>query len=274
MSALWRGTIMKFHFASMEIGRSKALIIERPDVYNPKFLLGSFHYLNKMSEKDLTTYFNYVNSKKCESFILDSGAFSMIMLEQKGKEQNAELEKYIAEYIAFIKKWKIKRYIELDIDSVIGYDKVKEIRNKLEKETGVKSMPVFHNKYRTKKDLDEIIENYDYICISNYNLKKTGTNTIKSIKNFVLYCNSKGIKVHGLALTGKKITEEVPFYSVDSSSYTKTLRFGGYSIFDNKHKKMVNYNTENRLTKKGIEFYYIKTFNEWKKYQKYLEEKI
>ena len=115
---------MKFHFASMEIGRSKSLTIERLDVYNPKFLLGSFHYLNKMSEKDLTTYFNYVNSKKCESFILDSGAFSMIMLEQNGKEQNADLEKYIAEYIAFIKKWKIKRYIELDIDSVIGYDKV------------------------------------------------------------------------------------------------------------------------------------------------------
>ena len=55
------------------------------------------------------------------------------------------------EYIAFIKKWNVKQYIELDIDSVIGYDKVKEIRNKLEKETGVKSMPVFHNKYRTKK---------------------------------------------------------------------------------------------------------------------------
>ena len=227
-----------------------------------------------MSEKELTTYFNYVNSKKCESFILDSGAFSMIMLERNGKKQNVDLEKYIAEYIAFIKKWKIKRYIELDIDSVIGYDKVKEIRNKLEKETGVKSMPVFHNKYRTKKDLDEIIKNYDYICISNYNLKKTGTNTIKNIKNFVLYCNSKGIKVHGLALTGKKITEEVPFYSVDSSSHTKTVRFGGYSIFDNEHKKMVSYNTENRLTKKGIKFYFTKTFNEWKKYQKYLEEKI
>ena len=261
---------MKFHFASMEVKRMQFLNVENLDRYNPKFLLGSFYYLKKIPKEDLISYFKYVNSKKCESFILDSGAFSMIMLEEKGKEQNTDLDKYISEYIAFIKKWNIERYIELDIDSVIGYEKVKEIRRRLEKETGVKSMPVFHNKYRTKKDLDEIIKNYDYVCISNHNLKKTGTNTIKNIKNFVLYCNSKGIKVHGLALTGKKITEEVPFYSVDSSSYTKTLRFGGYSIFDNEHKKMVNYNTENRLTKKGIEFYYIKTFNEWKKYQKYL----
>ena len=264
---------MKFHFASMEIGRSKTLTIEKLETYNPKFLLGSFHYLNKMSEKDLIIYFNYVNSKKCESFILDSGAFSMIMLEKKGKQQNMDLEKYIEEYIAFIKKWNVKQYIELDVDSIVGYEKVKEIRRKIEKEVGIKSIPVFHNMYRNKKDLDEILENYDYICISN-STNTLKTDTVRKIKNFVLYCNSKGVKVHGLALTGKKITEEVPFYSVDSSSYTKTLRFGGYSVFDNEHKKMVNYNTENRLTKKGIEFYYIKTFNEWKKYQKYLEEKI
>ena len=114
---------MKFHFASMEIGMSKSLTIERLDVYNPKFLLGSFHYLNKMSEKDLIIYFNYVNSKKCESFILDSGAFSMIMLEKKGKQQNIDLEKYINEYIAFIKKWNVKQYIELDVDSIVGYEK-------------------------------------------------------------------------------------------------------------------------------------------------------
>lgn len=37
---------MKFHFASMEIGKSKTLTIEKLEKYNPKFLLGSFYEIN------------------------------------------------------------------------------------------------------------------------------------------------------------------------------------------------------------------------------------
>ena len=48
---------------------------------------------------------------KCRNFILDSGVFTMI---NSGKQFN--LDKYVDEYADFIKKHKIKQYVELDVD--------------------------------------------------------------------------------------------------------------------------------------------------------------
>ena len=96
----------------------------------PLFVLGSYFYLRKSN----TEYLNYVKNYAFD-FILDSGAFSMLNTNKSLDNFIKDLDKYVNDYIEFINKNDIKHYIELDIDSLIGYEEVKKIRAKLEKET-------------------------------------------------------------------------------------------------------------------------------------------
>ena len=263
---------MKYHFASIETNDNLYLL----DKIKPLYVLASYFYLKKLKEEQLKEFFKYVNSSTCKQFILDSGAFTYIMGSKKQKEFIMNnTEQYIKEYAEFIKKYNIKNYIELDLDCIFGYKKVKEIRNKLEEQVGYKSMPVFHNIYRNKEDLDELIDKYDYICISNFNGKKS-KKILPQIKAIVDYANRKGVKVHGLALTGKEFTSKVKFYSVDSSSWKSGIRFASLPKFDELNKKIINkpissthrvksdIETRNKL----IEY----SMKEWKKYQLYLDK--
>lgn len=264
---------MKFHFAGLEIGSNSPF-----DIYKikPKYILGSFYYLKKRNDIFLNEYFDYINSEYCKSFILDSGAFTYMFASEKQKKEIIEnIDKYIKDYSDFIKKWKCQNYIEIDIDSIIGYDKVKKNTEKLENAVGYNSMPVFHNRYRNKNDLDNMLNKYDYICISNFNGKKTST-IFKNIKAIVKYAGISNVKVHGLALTGNKVTQEIPdFYSLDSTSWTSGIRFGQIPFFDTKFKKIINKSSLKKKVsggKEGRKKIMFHAMTEWNKYANYLEQ--
>ena len=264
---------MKYHFASCEVKANKVLNIKK---IKPRYILGSFHYLNKKSEEELIEYFSYIHSSDCKQFILDSGAFTYMFGSEKQKKEIVEnTDEYIEKYSNFIKRWKCKNYIELDIDVIVGYEKVKKITEKLEKIVGYKAIPVFHNRFRNKQDLDDMLKKYSYIGISNFNGKKDRS-IFKNIKAIVRYAKQKNVKVHGLALTGKRITKEIPeFYSIDSSSWTSGLRFGNIPIFDKKTNSIkVLKNTTNKklkLDSRGKAKINEHAMKEWKKYAEYLE---
>ena len=78
--------------------------------------------------------------KECKMFLLDSGAFTFMNSNKK----KVNFNQYLNDYISFINKYDIKYFFELDIDSVVGYEKVKEMRAVLEKGTGKKCIPVWH----------------------------------------------------------------------------------------------------------------------------------
>lgn len=64
-----------------------------------------------------------------EEILIDSGAHSF----QKGKK--VDWEQYTKEYADFIKKFdrpNVIGYFEMDVDNIIGYDKVLELRKILE----------------------------------------------------------------------------------------------------------------------------------------------
>lgn len=262
---------MKYHFAALEDNIPEGCLYR----VKPLYILASFYYLKKLKEENLNKLFEYINSEHCKHFILDSGAFTFIMGNKKEKDYILNnLDTYIKDYAEFIKKYNIKNYIELDLDSIFGYSKVKEIRNKLENLVGYKSMPVYHNLYRSKKDLDELLDNYSYICISNFNNKKDRS-ILPQIKVIVDYANSKNVRVHGLALTGKSFTSQIKFYSVDSSSWRVGMKFGSIPTFDVKNHKIVNkrISTKYRM-KSGKEIRNMideHCLREWKKYQLYLD---
>lgn len=99
------------------------------------YSLISFYYVNKGNYeycKDLRD-----NSKL---MLIDSGAHSF----QKGKQ--VDWEAYTREYAKFIKEFdrpNVVGFFEMDVDNIIGYDKVLELRKILE-EVSDKIIPVWH----------------------------------------------------------------------------------------------------------------------------------
>lgn len=79
------------------------------------YLLESFYSLQ--NEKTLKRIIKHNK----ENFLLDSGAFTF--MSGTGK---ADFDEYLTKYIDFISKYDIKYFFELDVDSVVGYEKVKE----------------------------------------------------------------------------------------------------------------------------------------------------
>ena len=225
---------MKLFLSSYEIEQDLKVLTET----KPLFVLGSFFYLKKCKKDYLDRYMNYVKTQ-CKDFILDSGAFSMLS-GSKNKESFLEkLDSYVTEYIDFIKKYDIKNFIELDIDKIIGYEKVKQIREKIEKETNKKSIPVFHLT-RGIEEYKKIIKNYPYVCIGGIAIKDIKKKDYKKIFPTLLkMAKLQNCKVHGLGFTASNVNE-FDFYSVDSSSWKTSIRYALIGIFNNK-KRIITY---------------------------------
>ena len=67
-----------------------------------------------------------------EKHILDSGAFSAF----SGKNNSFDWDGYVKKYADFVLKNNIQRFFELDIDVVVGLEKVEYYRKYLEDRTG------------------------------------------------------------------------------------------------------------------------------------------
>ena len=83
----------------------------------PKYYLESYFYLKKPIQLQLMQEVNM--------FLLDSGAFTFMNAK---KEKAVNIDEYLDNYIAFINKYDVKYFFELDTDSVHGLDKVLEMR--------------------------------------------------------------------------------------------------------------------------------------------------
>lgn len=122
------------------------------NIFNGKNILQSFWYCNNFTEEKIIPH--------CKSFLLDSGAFTL--MRNAGK--SVSWLEYLDRYIQFINKNKVELFFELDIDSVVGHDKVLELRKRLEAGTGRKCIPVWH-KSRGREEWLRLCEEYDYVAI-------------------------------------------------------------------------------------------------------------
>ena len=92
--------------------------------------LESFYYADADTERLIPHY---------GDFMLDSGAFSFM----EGQD-HVDWNEYAKKYAAFVNRNNVQKYIELDLDYLIGVDGARALRRYLEKETGRKSVPVWH----------------------------------------------------------------------------------------------------------------------------------
>lgn len=219
----------------------------------PKYILESFYYIDDWQIKIIP---------KLDMFLLDSGAFTFM-----NKTKNVNFDEYLTNYINFINKNDIKYFFELDIDSVVGYEKVKSMRKRLEKETGKKCIPVWH-KERGLEEWIDVCKNYDYVAIGGIVTKEIQKKDYAVFKGLNKIAKQYGTKVHGLGFTSVD-AYKYGFYSVDSTSWLSCQKYGGVYKFDGKkmkkistpkNKKTVNYKIRNKFI-----------IQEWIKYQQYLE---
>lgn len=200
-----------------------------------------------------------------DNFLLDSGAFTF-MNSHKNVSLN-ELQTYIEAYIAYINENNIKYFFELDIDVIVGYKKVKEIRDYIEQKTGKRSIPVWHLN-RGLEDYIETCKKYNYIAIGGLAFKEIQRKDWHKLNKFIKIAHNYNTKVHGLGFTPIDL-HKYNFDTVDSTSW-KMLAIRGGKLAQFNGKAITTRTIDKHGKKLDIPTMAMYNFKEWVKYQYYL----
>ena len=238
-------------------GRRKSFAFENATDKKGISILESFYYADEFTEKMIPHF---------GKFLLDSGAFTM--LANKGTATGVNWEEYIDRYADFIVRNKVERFFELDIDKIIGYDRVIALRNRLEKKTGRQAIPVWH-KYRGKDNFLRMCDEYKYVAIGGIVTKEIQPEEYKYFPWLISEAHRRGAKIHGLGFTAMKELPRCHFDSVDSTAWTTGNRFGMVYEFDG--RSMVKHKKGKGQCLKDSRAVAIHNFNEWVKFQKWAE---
>lgn len=222
------------------------------------FWLSSYYYARK--DKFILERLPNFN---IENFLLDSGAFTFM-----SKGLNEDIDKYTSEYIEFINKYNIKYFFEMDIDTVLGYEKVKELRKTIEEGTGKKCIPVWH-KERGIEEFKRHCEEYNYIAIGGGFSSLRKDMTIKLIK----YANNKGVKTHLLGYNKQDILE-FNCFSCDATSWNGGMYGGLWNWSKEKMRPVkINRSLERRVSSERQRELYLHNLKVWEHYQQILKYK-
>lgn len=181
-----------------------------------KWNLMSYYYLRGKDKWNIATFIR----DRSEEVLIDSGAHSF----QKGKK--VDWVQYTKEYAEFIKKFdrpNVIGYFEMDVDNVLGYEKVLELRKILESVSD-KIIPVWH-KNRGIKEYKKMCRDYAGKIVAITGFKNEDISDDQYIM-FLKYAKKYGCKVHCLGMTRKNILDKVPFDYTDSSSWLQQSVFG------------------------------------------------
>lgn len=181
-----------------------------------KWNLMSYYYLRSERQYE-TACFIRDNS---ELIMIDSGAHTF----QFGKK--VDFVQYTKEYAEFIKKFdrpNVVGYFEMDVDNVLGHEKVVELRKILEEVTD-KVIPVWHYN-RGVEEFIELCKQYSGRTISVTGFKNTDISDEQYIM-FVKKAREYNCKIHCLGMTRRKVLDKVPFDYTDSSSWKQSGIYG------------------------------------------------
>lgn len=175
-----------------------------------RFVLESHYYMQPWQAEQI---------KDIEHFMLDSGAFTFL-----NSKRNVDIDDYVEGYIKFINQYDVQHFFELDIDSIVGYEEVKKIRQKIERRTKKRCIPVWH-KSRGIKEFQALCKKYDYVAIGGIVTKEIERHEHFLLNAFCDLARSYDCKIHGLGFTPPDI-KEYRFDSVDSTSWLAGARYG------------------------------------------------
>lgn len=222
------------------------------------YILESYYYADSETER-LIPYM--------KDFLLDSGAYTFM----QNSKNHVDWDEYIEKYADFIVRNKVKKYFELDIDSVVGYEKVIEFRKRLERLTGVQPIPVWHTG-RGTKEFAKHSKEYPYVAIGG--LVGTGKSEYarkywKFFPWFIKTAHENNAKIHALGFTSLDGIRQFHFDSVDSTAWTCGNRYGYVYRFTGNDMSKIDAPKNHRLidTRRAAQH----NFDEWVKFQKWAD---
>lgn len=223
------------------------------------YILQSFFYADDFTEKYIIP--------NVKGFLLDSGAYTFM---QNAKER-VVWEEYIEKYADFINRNNVDLFFELDIDSVVGYDKVREYRKRLERLVGKQSIPVWHTN-RGQDEFTKMSQEYPYVAIGG--LVGTGATEYarkywKAFPWFIQTAHKNNAKIHALGFTSLDGIRKYHFDSVDSTAWTTGNRFGYIYRFNGQTMDKIDVPKGKRLG--DASKVALINYEEWIKFQRYAD---
>lgn len=176
-----------------------------------KYNLLSFYYIKNERDYEAAELVR----DRSELVLIDSRAHSF----QFGKK--VDWDEYTKKYAEFIKKYdrdNVLGYFEMDIENIVGYEKVKELRRVLEAVSD-KIIPVWHP-LRGINDYEEMCKQYANKVIAIGGFRNTDIKDEQYI-NFLKTAKKYNCKVHCLGMTRRKVLDKIPFDFTDSSSWAQ-----------------------------------------------------
>lgn len=224
-----------------------------------KYNLMSYFAIGKGNESIAT----YIRDHS-EEIMIDSGAHSF----QKGIK--VDWDSYTDKYCEFIQRFdrpNIVGFFEMDVDNVIGYPKVLELRQKLLSVCN-KIIPVWHYN-RGIADFKEMCSQFQGKVVAITGFKNQDIRD-EQYAMFLKYAHRQDCRLHCLGMTRKAILDKVPFDYVDSSSWLQMSVYG--NILGRKRKLDRDFSKTNRqkvLYKNYIEGMAMQEhyFNYWRRYE-------
>lgn len=164
--------------------------------------------------------------------------------------QNVTID--IDEYIACIKKFKRDLTHYANLDSIGNAEKTLENQRYMESK-GLRPIPCYHR----GEDISYLklyIKEYDYIALGGTVVEGLPSSSLPTYLDRVWsdhICDESGmprVKVHGFGVTALDILVRYPWYSVDSTAWVMTGRFGAVFVPKMRNGKYVYTEPAHKVT--------------------------
>lgn len=207
------------------------------------------YFYSKRAEKALTL----AQTKDRGTITIDSGAHTffinqgMVNASHKAKVDRARrqdrqlpaIDKYHAAYVEWVKKWQnlFDYFVELDLQELVGHQKIMQWRERWQREGLAHKLITVYHYSDTWKQFEQMVADSQskYVATQGFRMDEHDINYLK----LVGYCYKRGVRVHGFALTKNKLLCEVPFYSVDSTTWNSPATWGHVIIERNKMRSQI-----------------------------------
>lgn len=132
---------------------------------------------------------------RLKSFLLDSGAYTFAY-NPRNSGVEIDWDEYLDRYAAYVAENAVELFFELDIDPVVGHDRVREMRARLEALTGRRCIPVWHRS-RGWDEWLRLCDEYPYVAIGGLATKEAPL-IEPHIRRMTKEAHRRGAMVHGL----------------------------------------------------------------------------
>lgn len=232
----------------------------RPDLLERANVLQAYCHTSRVTEEAVIPH--------AKRFLLDSGAFTY-MTTLKGAEM--DWDAYVDRYAEFIKRNpRIDGFFELDLDSIIGYERVLGLRERLESGAGRRCIPVWHRS-RGRDEFIRMCEEYDRVAVGGIVTREIPRRDYPVLGWLIRTAHEHGARIHGLGFTAFSLLPRYRFDSVDSSSWTAGSRYGKVFRFNGRTMTAIDAGADRRVNPRATSIY---NFAEWVRFSEYAEEML